>query len=90
MNLLAKFSGACGGSDILRFGNLREFFDSPLEFFHYLPGRASLFVNFDEFVEVPQLLLASSLEPTPDLRTDLSVLLQNCTSVVQYVRNGDQ
>jgi len=30
---------------------------------HYLPGRASLFVNFDEFVEIPQLLLVSGDDP---------------------------
>src|SRR5690242_15242321 len=90
MNLPGEFSAARGGSDILCCGNLGEFFDSSLEFLHYLPGRASLFVNFDEFVEIPQLLLASSLEPTPDLRTDLSVLLQNCTRVVQFIRNGHQ
>src|SRR6266853_5089811 len=71
-------------------GNPGEFLDSSFEFLHYLPGRASLFVNFDEFVEIPQLLFAPPFEPTPDLRTDLSVLLQNCTSVVQFVRNGDQ
>src|SRR5260370_31118374 len=71
-------------------GNLGEFFDSSFEFLHYLPGRASLLVNFDEFIEIPQMLLASSLEPTPDFRTDLSVVLQNCAVVVQFVRSGDK
>jgi hypothetical protein len=44
-------------------GNLGEFFDRSFEFLHYLPGRASLFVNFDEFVEIPQRL-ASRANPT--------------------------
>ena len=64
-----------------------EFFDGSLEFLYDPPIRASLVVNFDEFVEIPQLMLASSLEPSPNLRSELSVLLQDCASVVQLVRN---
>lgn len=40
-------------------GNLGEFFHGSFEFLHYLPGRASLFVNSDEFVEVPQAISAT-------------------------------
>ena len=64
-----------------------EFFNGSLDLFDDPPIRASPLENLDEFVEIPQLMFASSLEPSPNLRSELSVLLQNCASVVQLVRN---
>jgi hypothetical protein len=66
---------------------LGEFFNGSLELFDDPPIRASRLENLDEFVEISQLMFAFSLEPNPNLRSDLSVLLQNCASIVELVRN---
>jgi hypothetical protein len=61
---------------------LIEFADDSLEFAHDSPIRASLFINLDEFDEIPKLLLATTLESAPDCRSDFPVVLKNCAGVV--------
>ena len=46
----------------LHCGNPSEFVHSSVEFFYDLPVRTLLFKNFDQFVEIPKLLLPSSLD----------------------------
>src|SRR6266404_1234473 len=48
---------------------LSEFSDGSLELTHDSPIRASLFINLDEFVEIPKLFLATAFESAPDTWT---------------------
>jgi hypothetical protein len=70
----------------VRCRELGEFINGSLELFDDPPIRASPLENLDEFVEIPHLVFAASLESSPNLRSDLFVLRQNCSSVVKLVR----
>jgi hypothetical protein len=47
---------------------------------------ASPFKNLDEFVEVPKLFVATSLEAFPNLYSDCSVVVKDCAGVIEFVR----
>ena len=48
------------------------------------------FVNLQEFVEIPDLILPTTLESVPDPWSDLSVVFEDCSCVVELVGSRDE
>ena len=70
-------------------GDTRQFRDNALQFLDDAVGSRG-FEDFEQFVEVPELQVATAFEALPDFGADHAVVVEDGAGVVELVGGGDQ